>query len=251
MEAIELFYPDILASVGDYIFDKGIEIEVYSSNKSYFDWAKIRFTEEFQNKISIDKKAKSKIMLGYNGVFNEVFEGYVSKPYNNGGCANEILLKDDMILLENTFITNTFIDATPQEILTFCLTKAGVENFRLSNKSYQAKKIIPVFKKNVIDVINMIHSLWKISIEFFFSEGIFYWGEKPAQSKAYSFEYGVNIISLSRSNATWELETVSVPFIKHSHIINVTHPQISGSFEVKKITFVTNETGFIRTLIYF
>ncbi|MCQ4924080.1 hypothetical protein NE686_13340 [Tissierella carlieri] len=251
METIELFYPEISASVGKYNFAKGVEIEVYSSKTSYFDWAKVRFTEQFRDKISVEKKEKAMIELGYDGVFDEVFEGYVSKPYNGSGYANEILLKDDMILLEETYITNTFVDAAPQEIISFCLAKAGVSNFKLSSKMYPQKKSVPVNKKSVIDVINQVHAVWGITERFFFSDGVFYWGEKPQQSKMYTFEYGVNIISLNRSGGVWELETVSAPFIKHSHKINVDHPQISGEFEVEKVTFVTNETGFIRTLIYF
>lgn len=47
------------------------------------------------------------------------------------------------------------------------------------------------------------------------------------------------------------LETVSAPFVKHSHKINVIHPRINGEFEVSKVVSTTNESGFIRTYIYF
>ena len=46
------------------------------------------------------------------------------------------------------------------------------------------------------------------------------------------------------------LETVSAPFVKHSHKINVIHPRINGEFEVSKVVSSTNESGFIRTYIY-
>ena len=69
--------------------------------------------------------------------------------------------------------------------------------------------------------------------------------------KVYSFEYGVNILTLDRVGGTWELETVAAPFIRHSHKINVEHPKISGEFEVKKVVTRTNDSGFIRTSIYF
>lgn len=251
METIELFYPEISATVGAYNFERGVEIEVYSSKKSYFDWAKVRFTEQFRDEISVAKKEKALIELGYNGVFDEVFEGYVSRPYNRGSSANEIILKDEMLLLEETTITNTFIDATPQEIISFCLAKAGISSSKLSGKMYPQKRSVPINQKNVIDTINQVHAVWGIAERFFFSSGVFYWGEKPQQSKIYNFEYGVNIISLQRLSGVWELETVSAPFIKHSHKINIAHPDVSGEFEVEKVAFVTNETGFIRTLIYF
>ncbi|MBU5312215.1 hypothetical protein KQI38_09265 [Tissierella carlieri] len=251
MEANELFYPEINVAIGSYNFQKGIEIEVYSSKDSYFDWAKTRFTQHFRENIIINKEDKAMIELGYDGVFDEAFEGYVINPISEGSYVNEVILKDDMIHLEKTYITNTFLDATPQEILRFCLNKAGVSDVKISSKTYQKKKVVPIFKKNVISVIEEIHSIWKIQEEFYFSRGVFYWGEKPEQNKIYEFEYGINIISLERPGRVWELETVSAPFIKHSQKIIVRHPKISGEFETKKIVFTTNETGFIRTYIYF
>lgn len=201
--------------------------------------------------MTFNRKDKALIGLGYNGVFDEVFEGYVTKPYNEGSYSNEIVLKDDMLLLEETYITNTFLGAAPQEILAFCLSKAGITKMKISSRSYPKKKTVSIFKKNVISVIEEIHSIWKIQEKFFFSEGVFYWGEKPEQKKTYEFEYASNIISLKRTGGIWELETVSAPFIKHSHAISVKHPMVTGIFKVKKIVFVTNETGFIRTYIYF
>jgi hypothetical protein len=251
MEATELFYPEISIKLGEYTFTEGIEIEVYSNKDSYYDWSKVRFTQEFQEHISLAAREKALIQLGYNDVYDEVFEGYITKPYNGGSNMNEILLKDEMILLEETNITSTFLDTTPQEILSFCLTKAGVKNVKLSKTTYPEKARVPIYQKNVIAVINEIHSIWGISEKFYFSSGSFYWGIKPEQSKIYAFEYGTNIISLNRSGGVWELETVSAPFIKHSQKISISHPQVSGEYEVKKVVFTTNEAGFIRTYIYF
>jgi len=251
MEATELFYPDINAEIGDYSFAKGIEINASSSKDSYFDWAKIRFTKQFKDEITIQAGDKAIIQLGYNGVFDDVFEGYVNKPYNNGGGLNEILLKDDMIWLENTLVNNTFLEVTPQEIIRFCLKEAGIANAVIDSSLYPEKLRVPISQKNAVSVINEVNSLWGLSNRFFFSSGIFYWGAAPAQGKIYEFEYGTNIIALNRIGSVWELETVSAPFIKHSQLISVSHPQIAGEFEVIKVVFTTSETGFIRTYIYF
>ena len=94
METVELFYPDIGVQLGSWTLEKGIEIEVYSDGKSYFDWAKVRFTPEFQDVISIEKKEAGSISLGYDNVLEEIFLGYVTKTYNNSGSMDEILLKD-------------------------------------------------------------------------------------------------------------------------------------------------------------
>ncbi|MFR4335211.1 MAG: hypothetical protein ACLT3D_04250 [Lawsonibacter sp.] len=66
METLELFYPQIAARAGPYTFDRGVEIEVYSAKTSYFDWAKIRFTEQFQPKLTLARKDPAAIELGYN-----------------------------------------------------------------------------------------------------------------------------------------------------------------------------------------
>ncbi|WP_270815164.1 serine/arginine repetitive matrix protein 2 [Hungatella effluvii] len=251
METQELFYPEIGVQIGSYALKKGIEIETQSDRDSYFDWARIRFTPEFQEHIQAAKKEEGSVYLGYDGIMEEVFQGYVMQPYNTGSGIDEILLKDRMILLEETSISETFMDATPQEIIQYCLTAAGVMDYSLSGEIYQPKKVIPISRKPVIAILKEVNSLWGIRNPFFFSGGVFYWGTAPKQEKIYSFEYGVNIISLSRVLGEWVLETISAPFIKHSHRIQVTHPKLTGEFVVSKVVFKTSETGFIRTSIRF
>ena len=156
-----------------------------------------------------------------------------------------------MLLLEETQINNTFLDTTPQEMLAYFLGKAGVSKMKLSSKGYPERKQLSIRRMNVIQAINAVHAAWNIKQPFFFSGGVFYWGEKPEQEKVYTFERGVNILTLSREDGAWELETVSAPFVRHSHKINIIHPQVNGEFEVLKVVSSTNAEGFIRTRIYF
>lgn len=250
MEITELYHPQIAAQVGPYSFDQGIEIEVFSSQEAYFDWAKVRFTEQYQPNITLERKDAATIELGYSGSFEEVFVGYVAQPYG-GSFSNEINLKDEMLLLEETEINSTFLDTTPQEMISYFLAQAGIEEAKLSSQTYPTRKQVPIRKMNVIQAINAVHAAWGIKQKFFFSGGVFYWGEKPEQAKVYSFEYGVNILNLDRMGGEWELETVSAPFVRHTHKINVEHPKTSGEFEVKRVVTRTNDSGFIRTSIYF
>lgn len=251
MEIQELYNPTMAAYIGPYCFTQGIEIEMYSSKTSYFDWSKIRFTGEYQPEISLAKKDDALIALGYDGVMDEVFTGYVAQPYGTGSFADEVVLKDEMLLLEETTINDTFLETTPQEMLTFFLDRAGITEMKLSPQVYPMRGRVPIRKMNVIEAINAVHSAWGIKQPFFFSGGVFYWGEKPEQKEVYTFEYGVNILNLTRPGGMWELETVAAPFVKHSHKINVIHPQKSGEVEVGKVVTATNEGGFIRTRIYF
>jgi len=251
MELQELYNPMMAAYVGLYCFTQGIEMEIYSSKTSYFDWAKIRFTGQYQQEISLAKKDDVFIKIGYGEVMDDVFSGYVAQPYNMGTYANEISVKDEMLLLEETTINSTFLDTTPQEMISFFLTQAGITEIKLSSDIYPEKKQVPIRQMNVIEAINTVHSAWGIRQHFFFSGGVFYWGEKPEQKAIYTFEYGVNILSLTRAGSAWELLTVAAPFVRHSHKIQIIHPQFSGEVEVVKVVSMTNEEGFIRTCIYF
>ena len=251
MEISELYYPQVAAQAGSYTFNQGIEVEVYSAKLSCFDWAKIRFTESYRPKISLAKKEPASILLGYNGTLDTVFTGYVAAPYNGGASINEILLKDEMLIMENTMINDTFLDTTPQEMITFILSHAGFSKMKLSSALYPTRRILPIRKQNAVQAINTVNAAWGINVPFFFSGGVFYWGEKPEQKNIYTFEYGINILGLNRTGGIWELETVSAPFVKHSHKIRVIHPQISKEVEVLKVVSTTNDSGFIRTYIYF
>ena len=248
---MELFYPDLSIQAAGYTFKQGVGLEVSSSKGSYFDWAKVRFTGQFKEKISLASKVPASIWLGYNGVLEEVFTGYVAAPYDSGGGMNEVLLKDGMLLLEQTPISNTFLNATPQDILSYGLEQAGVHERRLSAKVYPAKPRVSILRQSALSLFNTVHAAWGISVPFFFSRGVFYWGTTPGQEQIYRFEYGENIISVTRAGGLWALETVSAPFIRHSQRIAVQHPQVAGEFEVEKVVFTTNPAGFIRTNIYF
>lgn len=184
METQELFYPQIAAQAGPYTFEEGVEIELYSSQDSYFDWAKIRFTEEYQPEISVERKAPAFIRLGYDGNLEDVFEGYVAKGYDSGGFANEINLKDEMLLLEETEINNTFLNTTPQEMISYFLGQAGVTKSKLSPEIFPERRQVPIKKMSVIQAINAVHAAWGIKKKFFFSGGVFYWGEKAGAEES-------------------------------------------------------------------
>mgnify|MGYP001518807197 FL=1 len=138
-----------------------------------------------------------------------------------------------------------------EEVLAYILGQAGIGKMALSGQGYPTRKRLPIHRQTGIQAINTVNAAWGLKKPFFCSGGVFYWGTSPAQEKVYSFEYGVNILALNRTGGVWELETISAPFVKHSHKILVTHPLISGEFEVSQVLTITNDAGFIRTYIYF
>ena len=251
MEATELYYPQIEVIVGDYAFDRGIQIESHSARDGYCDWARIRFTEQFEDQLQIARGTPAVINLGYDNSFREVFAGYVAQPYSTGAQADEIILKDDMLLLERTQISATFQDTTPQEILTYILAQAGIRKMTLSTQAYPRRKRVALSRASGVQAVEAVNAVWGIRQPFFFQGRIFHWGVSPPQDKTYLFEYGVNILGLTREGSEWELETVSAPFVRNSHKIEVKHPKVTGTFTVRKVVFLTTDAGFIRTHIYF
>lgn len=252
MQVEELFYPQVVARLGGYTFQCGVTVEVSSSRETCCDWAKVRFTEDiFQPRISLAKMEPAAIAFGYGDVLDDTFVGYVAKTYNNGDGADEITLKDDMIRLEGTIVNATFQDTTPQEVIAYLLTLAGVTNMVLSQESYPVRARVSIRQATAVQAIRQLHAAWGITVPFYFSGGTFYWGVDPEQDKVYTFEYGVNILTLIRSGGIWELETVSAPFVRHSQKIRVEHPKIRGEYTVRSVRTITNEDGFIRTYIRF
>lgn len=250
-DVTSLFYPENKVSIGQYQFTEGIDIEVCSDQSSYFDWAKVRIIKQLDDVVTINKFDQAEIFLGYNSEMNSVFAGYVLKTPEASKSKNEIMMKDDMIKLEQTVITNTFLDAEPQEIIEYSLKQAGINSIKLFDKRYSKKRTVPIREKNVIAVLEEIKKLWDIKDKFYFAGRTFYFGQIHQQAKVYTFEYGNNIIDLHREGDLWMLETASVPFIRHSEDINIEHPDLSGTYKVRKVVFATNEAGFVRTRMYF
>lgn len=215
------------------------------------DWAKIRFTDRYKPEISLARMDPGAVLLGYGGSFDEVFTGYVAKPYSTGNSANEVVLKDAMMVLEALTVNETFLDTTPQEVIRYILGLAGLSELKLASTVYPARKQLSIRKQSGVQALDTVAAAWGIQVPYFFSGGVFYWDEKPEQTVTYTFESGRNILSLVRRGSLWDLETVSAPFVRHSHRIQIDHPSVAGEVEVARVHHLTNDQGFIRTHIYF
>ena len=248
---IDLFDPTFALQLGPYSIISGAAFTAYSDQNTYFDWAKVTFAPAYSGKINLDKKQPAEIYMGYGTATEKVFEGFVAEPYNAAAGQNQVMLKDSMLLLEATTITDTFLDVRPREIIEVILQKAGVTRYQLATADMPAKPIVPIRQQNGIAAIRKVGQLWGLDYKFYFLGGTFYWGCAAPQRQIYQFTHGQNILHLQRSGGLWELETVSVPFIHHSQLISVQAPAISGTFEVCKTCFKTDDSGFVRALLYF
>lgn len=246
---MDLFYPELAVQIGAYCFRAGVRIMAVSCRDSSFDWAKIRFTEQMEDAVSLSNMDEVTILMGYNGGLKPVFTGYVTDGFAQAGGANELLAKDAAIKLETVTVSNTFINVQPQEIVEYCCRRAELE-CRLPTTQYPRRSYVAM-NENALQVIEHLGVSWGISPSVFCRNGILHWNAPAEQTRLYVFEYGRNIISLTRESGYRCLETVATPFIRHSDRIGINHPQLSGSFIVYKVVFSSTEQGFLRTRIYF
>lgn len=246
---MELFSPQIMVITGKYTFSKGLELEINSCEDTYYDWVRLRFVRPMEQTVAIARREPVTVQLGYNGIFETVFTGYATTDFSSGSDADTLLIKDGMQLLEDVKINSTFTNATPQEIIRYCAGQAGITAMQLDATVYQPRARLPIIDRNGIQTIQSLGTYWRIQPKFFFQDDFFYWGMTAPQKQIYHFEYAKNIIDLQRTDGYWVLTTVSVPFVKHSQTIRITHPLVSGDFKVSRVRVNTKANGFIRTTL--
>ena len=200
MERQELFYPDIQVQIGQYLFNRGISIKIFSDKNAPFDWGKICFTEPYKDAITLQASDEVVVSLGYDGKLQEVFVGNLVKGYDGAENLNEILFKDRMLLLERARIKDTYINCTPQEIIRDGLQRAGVTEYQLTDNVYPVMPMVPVVDKNVVEALKQINAIWGTGLQGTFIKGVFYWGIVPDQEEILEFVYAENIISLDRKS---------------------------------------------------
>lgn len=246
---MDLFYPELAVQLGSYCLQSGVKMMVVSCQDSSFDWAKIQFTEQLQEAVTLVKMDEVTVSMGYDGEFSPVFTGYLTNDFALSDGANELLAKDAAIKLEEIIVSNTFVDVQPSEIVEYCCRQAGLE-YKLPPTQYPQRSY-PVMSENALKVIGGLGAIWGIAPLVYLRNGVLHWDVPTEQTQIYVFEYSLNIISLTKDAGYWCLETVSTPFIRHSDRIGVKHPELTGTFTVYKVIFSSNEQNFVRTQIYF
>lgn len=192
------------------------------------------------------------VSLGYREKWLwKVFSGYVDEIYPLKDTYR-VVFKDEMVKLINMKIVQTFLSASPQDIIGYGLKAAGITGFTLDSR-YFHKKDFTVPNMNVMELVDAVNRAWEIQVPYFFNpEKKFFWCDyKPEQKEKPVFEYGSNIIDLEPLQEGYKLTTVLVPYISHSMEITVIHPDLPKTlWKVKRVRWYTNSKGFPRTEIY-
>lgn len=245
----KLISPEFRISTENYEITSGMEVECFSSREARSDWCRVELTSQLQGKVAYRDMEKATVELGYEDDYDMLLPGYCRRT--EGDYWKEIMIRDAMIKVERTEVKGTFTYCTPQDIIRYVLTQAGIEQYRLCGTEYGKKDTFIVNKQNGIKTIAQVNSTWGIDNDFFFQNEIFYWGCRPEQEMIYILEESENILSLKRYGELYEIETLGVPWIHHSQEVEVSHSKYSGVVKVEKTIIKSDANGYTRMYIYF
>ena len=245
----KLISPEFKISTEHYEITRGCEVECFSSREARSDWCRVELATQYDGIISYEDNEEAVVELGYDEDYDILLSGYCRKNENDSW--KEIMIRDDMIKLEQTMIKATFIDCTPQDAIRYILTQAGISDYVLTDSEYGKKDTFIINKQNGIKAIMEVNSSWGIDNDFFFRNKIFYWGCYPQQDTIYVLTESENILSLHKYGSLWEIETLGVPWIHHSQMIEVEHSKFTGTVKVEKTIVRSDPSGRTRMYIYF
>lgn len=249
MEYKKLITPEFRVTFNGKRLQRGIEVEFASSKESHTDWCKIEFGSQLYGIVAYEDMDNVLVELGYDDDYDTLIDGYARRITDD--YWKEMLVKDDMILLERCTIKGTFIQSTPQDIIRYVLTRAGIKDYILDDVNYGQKARFSLASCNGIEAIKSINASWGINISFYVQEHRFYWGSKKGQKYIYLLEEENNILSMQKVGSLWEIETIGLPWIHQSEFIKVSHSKQSGVFEVYKVIIRSDDKGRVRQYLYF
>ncbi len=219
--------PYAAATIGPWVSNKLSGVSIFSSRINAIDVAEITLPDEGLGIDAITKGMPVAIALGYREVgMWPTFAGRVDDV--SWGRIVTIYCKDRMEdLRKDVKITKSFVDATPQEIVKYGLTQAGIADFALGTTPLPRRHHFVSRSLNVIQLVKQVNRTWGLDWSFYFEpDGRFCW-QPWEESDRYNggqpmatLEYGQNILDLVPSDEqTGTLTTFSLPFIKHSNLI--------------------------------
>ncbi len=213
--------PDCKMQIGKYKVQKFNRLFVASDRRIPFDLVELEIPQSIQKISSGDELS---IAYGYKEDTSwELFKGLVQNVYSSK--TKEIFAKDMMLKL-NEKISSSFVNVTPQEIISSCLSWIGISNVFLSKQQFDKKDFV-IFDLDIISVLRRIKDTWDLDDGWSFycnPDGSFFWGkwDESFRSKlpVLKLEYGRNIIDLKPGLNGGILKTVILPLF-HSQKIKI------------------------------
>ncbi len=233
-----MYNPIYSIAMGDYIIEKCPELKIIFSKDLSF--GNVVIPDAAGEVISVAVGEPIAINMGYDGEMARVFSGYITRV----NTAVSFQFADDNIRLSKR-ISNTFVNALPQDIVKYCCLMANITEYSIDDTHYpQIEKLI-IPDMPIKDILKKVNELWQLDAEFGFVDNKFYWGSFPEVDDVYVFNKD-NIISLSEN----ELTTVFLPDVKWGGMLELEHEKKSGTFKITQVSHFTSD-GFLRTKITF
>ncbi|SFJ58155.1 Protein of unknown function, partial [Ruminococcaceae bacterium D5] len=130
-------------------------------------------------------------------LITKVFEGLLAADFASSGSVKEVRLRDAALRLALTPLNHSFAGATPQEVVRYCCRAAGISSLELSSAVYP-QRVYPVINGTALSAIEGINHHWGVSASGYMQDGVYRWGKPPVQTAMMLFEYGKNIVSLTK-----------------------------------------------------
>ena len=189
------------------------------------------------------------VLLGYRetGV-RRVFKGKV-KVVDPGRVVRLTCLDRMQDLGEpEARIRQSFVSVTAQDVMSWCLERAGVDEFTLGAGATPRRHHFVCKNLSVLQVCKMVRESWGLDWDYYADpDGVVWfvpWAESPRAlaDPVLDLEYGVNITRWQPStNSTGILETYLAPEVRHSDRIRITDDRLSGLRVVARVERATHE----------
>ena len=98
----KLISPEFKISTEHYEITRGCEVECFSSREARSDWCRVELATQYDGIISYGDNEEAVVELGYDEDYDILLSGYCRKNENDSW--KEIMIRDDMIKLEQTMI---------------------------------------------------------------------------------------------------------------------------------------------------
>ncbi len=228
IEDIRFTAPTAQVLVGPWLARKVHEVRVVTSRKNPIDIATVKIPLEGMEVDTITKGMPIEVRLGYReyGVW-PVFSGVIDDA--TWKTTVDITARDGMEVLRGTPITQSFVNTQPREVMRFCLEKAGVADYELSEQELPLRHYFVVPGINILQVQKTLNKTWGLDWEFYREpEGKVVY--KPlAETERYRngqpvalLEYGKNLFDLVPSDyQTGRARTFLLPMLRHGHVVQL------------------------------
>ncbi len=232
--------------IGSLAVKKLYRFDVYSSRYNPADRAEVELDKKGFPFGSITKGNRIQICQGYlrHGLW-KIFAGKVKDVIPEKKTVL-ILAEDLMTVLKSTRISRSFVSPLPQDIIKYGLNAAGIEKYTLSPQVFQSKLGFVARTDTVTACLKRINTTWQLDEQdwsfYCTPEEEFFWGtweesDRYLVNDLPVLEFGKNILShrISENGDHGELQTIALPYLRHSHQIKIIDPRYWAQPQICRI----------------